>query len=96
MNDDDEVERLEKRMRGETGRTVVQNRITQMMGQYIQTRRAEVVEEDRARRAAQAAKAGEALAPALETSQDDVDDVLGEDAGRSTLEDLLGRDADPG
>lgn len=95
MDDDKEIESLEKRMRGETGRTVVQNRIAQMTGQFVEQLQRERAERDREQRARRAAATGEGLAPVEETSQDASDDRPGEDVCGSTLDDLLDRDADP-
>jgi len=93
--DDKEVELLERSMRGDKKRTVIQDRITAMMGDYQRSRWAEKAEEDKNRRLQEARAREEALASSASPPQSDGHDGPREDSVDSALGDDLPGDADP-
>ncbi len=87
-SDDEAAERLERKMKGDTPRTVVQNRIAQMSVEYATRAREERIEEERQWRISQAQLRVEVLAPSLGTAQDETDDGPGEAAADDDSVDL--------
>lgn len=94
-DDDRAIERLERRLLSGGKRTVAQNRILAMMGDYRREIIAEKAEADRARRSAEAKRRQEVLAQQATDQQDEADDGSGEDASTGDLRDTDGGVGDP-